>query len=435
MDSLARSISGSGLSEIELVDISRAAIGIARAAIQKGDTGSDATEIAHHLLKSISTNRSRPIINATGVLLHTNLGRAPLSRAALDAAETAGGQYTNTELDLTNGDRGTRGNYTAHLLKLLTGAEDALVVNNNAAAVMLALAALAGDRGVPVARGELIEIGGSYRLPDVMNASGARLIEVGTTNRTRTGDFITALQIHDCGAILKIHPSNYEVSGFVAQAPLEDLVQLARARETPLIYDIGSGLIDSDAPWLDVPLDWLASEPGARQAVATGADLVTFSGDKLLGGPQAGIVVGAAKYVEQLRTHPMNRALRVSAQIDAALAATLAAYARNSVEEIPFWRMVMADPSELAARAHAIAQAVGGIVRGDSSVVGAGSAPMARIESPVCEIEGRDDLFHALLGADQTVLARRDKGNLVIDPRTVEPSDDDRLVALIRRCL
>lgn len=435
VDSLARAIPFSELSEIELVEISRAAIGMARSAIQNGDATADAAAIAQVLARTISSGRSRPIINATGVLLHTNLGRAPLSRAALDAAMTAGAHYTNTELDLASGERGTRGAYTIHLLKLLTGAEDALIVNNNAAAVMLALSAFAVGRGVPVSRGELIEIGGSYRLPDVMSASGARLIEVGTTNRTRTDDFKTALQVHDCGAILKIHPSNYEVRGFVAEAPLHDLVRVARDADTPLIYDVGSGLLDRDVPWLQTVPTWLSGEPGARQAIAAGADLVTFSGDKLLGGPQAGIVVGSAKYVEKLRKHPMNRALRVSSPIDAALAATLAAYASDTVATIPFWRMIMSDSSELDKRAGAIAGAVGGKVRSDSSVIGAGSAPSAGVDSPVCVIENRDDLFEGLLSAETPVLTRRDQGNLVIDPRTVEPGDDARLVDLILRCL
>lgn len=435
VDSLARALEVEGLSDIELVDISRTAISMARSAIGDGDVDIDAAEIARGLARSISSGRSRRVINATGVLLHTNLGRAPWSIDAVEAAQMAAGNYTNTELALTNGGRGARGAYTIHLLKLLTGAEDALVVNNNAAAVMLALSALAHGRGVPVSRGELIEIGGSYRLPDVMETSGARLIEVGTTNKTRTDDFRTAVQIHDCGAILKIHPSNYEVRGFTAGASLDDLVEVANRARLPLIYDIGSGLLDSEAKWLEKVPDWLAGEPGARQAIAAGSDLVTFSGDKLLGGPQAGIAVGSAVSIAKLRKHPLNRALRVSAQVDAALAATLSAYANGSVGTIPFWRMVMLDVEELQTRAAAIASQVGGAVRMGSSVIGAGSAPTARIESPVCTLEDRGDLFESLLQADTPILARRDQGNLVLDPRTVASDDDDRLVEVILRCL
>lgn len=306
-----------------------------------------------------------------------------------------------------------------------------MVVNNNAAALLLALAAVAGDRAVPVARGELIEIGGSYRLPSVMAASGARLVEVGTTNRTRVGDYRVAVQTHDCGALLKVHPSNYRVEGFSEEATLSELADLARDAGVPLLYDLGSGLLDADVAWLP---PWLREEPAARQSLEDGATVVMFSGDKLLGGPQAGVIVGAAAQVAVMRQHPLARPLRVDAVTYAALGATLEAFLDGPPTSIPFWRQALLAEPELTARSQRVARAVDGETEPGVSRVGAGSAPGIEIPSPVVRIAGRQDLFRCLLDAETPVLARRDTGDLVIDLRAVEPDDDESIVAAILKC-
>lgn len=435
VDALAHRLGGASISAPQRVEIARAAIEIARREILDGRTA-DPDSIATALSDALIRSRPQEVINATGVLLHTNLGRAPMSEAAVAAAAETAGSYSNAELDLESGDRGRRGSYAIHLLRLLTGAEDALIVNNNAAAILLALAALAPGRAVPVSRGELIEIGGSYRLPEVMAASGARMVEVGTTNRTRIGDFATALQIHDCGAILKIHPSNYEISGFVAEPSVSELVAAAQSAHVPLIFDIGSGLLDATTPWLAKTPTWLGSEPGARQAIEGGFDLVTFSGDKLLGGPQAGVILGSTSLIGRLRSNPMARSLRVSAPIDAALSATLDAYSQNTVvDEIPFWRMACAPPDSLRLRAESYLSATGAVIVDTRSMIGAGSAPSARLDSVAVKFEDRSDLFDALLRAETPVLARRDQGDLLLDLRTVDPNDDETLIAILRQCL
>jgi L-seryl-tRNA(Ser) seleniumtransferase len=435
VDALASRLDWADGSESQRVEVARTAIEIARRGILEGQAA-DADSIASGLIHSLIRSRPQRVINATGVLLHTNLGRAPVSTAAAEAASRVAEGYSNIEVGLDSGERGQRGSYTAGLLRLLTGAEDGLVVNNNAAAIMLALAAVATGRAVPVSRGELIEIGGSYRLPEVMAASGARMVEVGTTNKTRVGDFETALQINECGAVLKIHPSNYEISGFTAETRLSELVKVARKSGVPVIYDIGSGLLDATTPWLEAIPVWLRKEPGARQAIAAGVDLVTFSGDKLLGGPQAGIVVGSAVMIGRLRSHPLCRALRVSAPIDAALAATLDAYAGNTVvEELPFWRMAQAPIDSLRSRAISYLSAPGASIVETNSVIGAGSAPSERLESIAIRFEDRGNLFEALLHADPSVLARRDQGDLLLDLRSVYPEDDEKLCAILQQCL
>jgi L-seryl-tRNA(Ser) seleniumtransferase len=265
-----------------LVASARLALEEAREEISAGRSA-DPVAGARNLARTLERRVGIPVINATGVLLHTNLGRAPWSDQAADRAGVTARHYTNLELSLDTGERSRRGTYVADLLVALTGAEDALVVNNNAAAVLLALAATSSGKAVPVARGELIEIGGSYRLPAVIEASGARLVEVGTTNRTRLGDYRTTLQVHHCGSILKVHPSNYRIEGFTAQPDLSDLAQLAHAGGVPLIYDIGSGLLDAAAPWLPGRSpSWLADEPAARQALEAGAEDVVTDADGII---------------------------------------------------------------------------------------------------------------------------------------------------------
>ena len=433
VDTLVASVGKAGVPRPLLIQSARSALDLARAEIAGGGAP-DVAQIFSDLVRGLHSSASHKVINATGVLLHTNLGRAPLSAGAAEAARQAALAYTNLELE-AEGGRGGRGSYVRELLRALTGAEDALVVNNNAAAVLLALAATSAGKAVPVARGELIEIGGSYRLPLVMEAGGARLVEVGTTNRTRAGDFVTALQIHDCGAVLKVHPSNFRVEGFVAEVQVGDLATLAHEHGVPIIHDLGSGLIDAEASWLGTePPGWLSGEPGARQSVEAGADLVTFSGDKLLGGPQAGIVVGSTEALDRLRAHPLARALRVDAMTDAALAATLAEYADGDARRLPFWRMATATEDELRPRVEDLARRIGGAVRSGESVVGAGSLPGVGIPTLQITLEGEDHLFGRLTSARRPVLTRRLDNDLLIDLRAVAEEDDDVIADMVASC-
>src|SRR5205823_5536667 len=294
----------------------------------------------------------RRVLNATGVLIHTNLGRAPLAAEAIaQVVETARG-YSNLELDLRDGTRGSRQDHAAALLRRLTGAEASIVVNNNAAALLLALAALAEGREVIVSRGELVEIGDGFRIPDVLARSGATLVEVGTTNRTRAEDYERAIG-ERTGALLRVHQSNFKIVGFTEQPPLSELARLAHRHGLPLVDDLGSGVLVE-----------LGDEPSVSASVAAGADLVTFSGDKLLGGPQAGLVVGRADLVERLRRHPLQRALRADKLGLAALEGTLLLYLdpARALAEVPVLRMLREEPSVVRSRAERLAAAVGGEV-------------------------------------------------------------------------
>lgn len=432
VDTLASSLKDLLPSGSESVLIARQAVEAARNLLLAGEVA-DVEEIAGAIARTALLQRPVPFINATGVILHTNLGRAPLSARATAAASNIASGYSNAELDRETGDRGRRGGRTRHLLKLLTGAEDAFVVNNNAAAVLLTLTALAAGKSVPVSRGELIEIGGSYRLPDVMRASGANLVEVGTTNRTRVGDYETALQIHNCGMLLKVHNANYEISGFVEEVGIGQIAAVSQG--VPVVFDIGSGLLDTATPWLDAVPEWVGDEPGARQSLDNGADLVLFSGDKMLGGPQAGIIAGSADLIDPIRSHPIARAVRVDSATDAALAATLESYAEGKGLEIPFWRMATATVASLQNRVETVQSALGGEIEPGESLVGAGSAPGARIASPVLRIAGRQEVFVSLVQLEMPVLVRRDRGDLVLDLRTVDPGADEVLVAALRQCL
>lgn len=430
VDSLAASLDAGHLTSEERVSVAREAIDTTRALLVGGGQG-DAMTLAMDIARSFALRLPTRVINATGVILHTNLGRAPLSDRARDAMARISSGYSNAELDRVDGDRGTRGWHTARLLRQLTGADDALVVNNNAAAVLLTLSALAKDRSVPVSRGELIEIGGSYRLPEIMRASGARLVEVGSTNRTRSGDYVTALQVHDCGLVLKVHAANYEIKGFVSDVGVG---QLAAISDVPVAYDIGSGLLDATTPWLEGTPGWLGDEPGARQALEAGADLVLFSGDKMLGGPQAGIILGRSDLVETLRSHPMARAMRIDAATDAALGATLQSYVESSAGEIPFWRMATLSPEALLPRVTRLQETVGGSIEDGHSLLGAGSAPGARLDSPLLRLEGQEETFLSLLRLESPILVRRNRGDLLVDLRTVDPDDDMAVGESISRC-
>jgi L-seryl-tRNA(Ser) seleniumtransferase len=370
------------------------------------------------------------VVNATGVILHTGLGRAPLPPDAAKAAARAAVGYADLEVDRSTGRRGRRTSRAEAMVCALTGAEDALVVNNNAAALLLALAGLARGKEVLVSRGELIEIGGEFRLPDVMAASGARLVEVGTTNRTRPGDYERAIG-PKAALILKVHPSNYRVVGFTGAAGLADLARIAHAAGLSLLHDVGSGLLDRVA---EVP----AEEPSVAESLAAGADLVAFSGDKLLGGPQAGILAGRAALVAKLRRNPLARALRVDKMTVAALEAVLRLHLTGRRGELPVWRMLAADPAELFERAAALAAELpGSRVEPAEAAPGGGSLPGHAIPSArlVVPVPRPERVAARLRSGRPPVFCRTEEGAVGFDLRTVPPADDQRLARAIRYAL
>ena len=425
VDDVSDRLVADGLPRRLATDVARAAVEEARAIIRDGgelDPTARAVDVAARILATKPTR----MVNATGVLLHTNLGRATLADSAAAAGAAAWTGYGNVELDPTSGDRGGRSGYARHLLTTLTGAEAALVVNNTAGALLLALAAIADGGNAVVSRGEEIEIGGSFRLPELMATSGAQLVEVGTTNRTRLSDYQRV--VADAAALLKVHPSNYRLQGFSEDVTYADLAQLAKDSNVPLIADVGSGLLDANVPWLPgSPPTWLAEEPGVRQTLDAGADVVLFSGDKLLGGPQTGIAVGRQDLIATMASHPIARAVRIDGATHAALAATLEMYADDRGAEVPFWRMVALDHDELQTRHEKLLAALGGagkVVAGES-LPGAGSVPGETIPSPNLHLGGSaDELWAKLLAAPTPILARRRAGELIIDLRTVDPSED-----------
>jgi L-seryl-tRNA(Ser) seleniumtransferase len=366
----------------------------------------------------------RRVVNATGVIVHTNLGRAPLADDARAAVLRAATGYSNLELDLGEGRRGSRHEHVEAPLRDLTGAEAAMVVNNCAAAVLLAAAALAGDgREVVVSRGQLIEIGGSFRIPEVVAQSGAVLREVGTTNRTRLRDFATALSDRT-GAILRAHPSNFRAVGFVEEVSIEALCGLG----VPVIDDVGSGVIE------DLPL--LADEPPVRRSVRAGAALVCFSGDKLLGGPQAGVLVGTADAIAATKRHPLARALRIDKLSLAALEATLAVYRdpERARRDIPVLAMLEADPAVLQARAERLAGAIGGEVVEAVAKVGGGALPLLELTGPAVALhsESPDATAARLRAGDPPVLARIQDGRVLLDPRTMADEEIEWVAAALR---
>jgi L-seryl-tRNA(Ser) seleniumtransferase len=415
------------------VAAARASIAAATESILAGESApsfDDLVASATALLGAQERRRLRPLINATGVLLHTNLGRAPLSEDALAAVAEVGAGYSNLEFDLATGKRGSRYEHSAEMLATLTRAEAALVVNNNASGVLLALAGLSRGKEAIISRGELIEIGGEFRIPDIMAESGAVMKEVGTTNRTHLKDYVNAIT-PETGVILKVHPSNYEVTGFTKSVSGKELAELAHSRGIALIHDVGSGLLSRHLPG-GVP-SWLSKEPSVSDAVEDGADIVTFSGDKLLGGPQAGILVGRAEALGKLRRSPLLRAFRTDKTTLAALDATLNAYLTGQVARIPFWRMALAGTEDIQVRAKAVAAGLPDsgarveVVSGFSTT-GGGSAPTSRIPTFLIRIEpssgGASALAAALLAHDPHVVARIEDGNGVLDLRTVDPKDD-----------
>jgi L-seryl-tRNA(Ser) seleniumtransferase len=418
-----------------VVNAVRDAVAAARdAAEAPRDAGEWGTAIRDAL--AMRQRRSlRPLINATGVILHTNLGRAPLPVTALAAMRDVAAGYSNLEYDLDRGTRGSRYSHCVGLLRELTGAEDAIVVNNGAAALVLALNSLAERRTAIVSRGELIEIGGSFRIPDIMAKSGAHLVEVGTTNRTHLADYERALA--GAGVIVKVHRSNFALAGFVADVPLAELVRLAAPRDVPVLHDLGSGLL------LSLEAYGLTGEPVVSEVVREGATIVTMSGDKLLGGPQAGIIVGRRAAIEHIRTNPLTRALRVDKLTLAALEATLALYREpeRALREIPTLAMISADIADVRARARAIAErlasrGITGEVIDTEASVGGGAFPTARIPSAAVALSGAPQRHDARLRAgDPPIVSRIVDGRVVLDMRTVQPSLDEELARIVERAV
>jgi L-seryl-tRNA(Ser) seleniumtransferase len=391
------------------VEAARAVLAQAREEIR---AGADPGDLKARLTDELASARApslRRVLNATGVIVHTNLGRAPLAEAALDHVREATRGYSNLEFDLTTGSRGSRQDHVAGILRRLTGAEAALVVNNNAAAVLLALAALAEGREVIVSRGELIEIGDGFRIPDVLARSGARLVEVGTTNRTRAADYERAIG-PETAALLRVHQSNFRVVGFTEQPRVQDLSAVARRHSLPLVDDLGSGVLGA-----------LTDEPSAREALTAGADLVCFSGDKLLGGPQAGIVAGRADLVEQLRRHPLQRALRADKLTIAALEGTLQLHL-DAPQRIPVLRMLHEPTDAVRKRAERLAAKVEGTVEETVARVGGGALPLAELPSFACAVE--ESLVLPLRTAATPVVGIVRDGRLLLDCRTL---DDDEI--------
>lgn len=395
----------------------------ARAAISAGGNRSVIGERADREAAAIARSLLQRLVNATGVLLHTNLGRAPLGHHQSPS-------YTNLELDLDSGHRGSRSAHAAALLARAAGAPAAMVTNNGASAVLLVLAAIARHRDVVVSRGELVEIGGGFRIPEVVATSGCRITEVGTTNRTRVADYVAALDdpTTDVAVVLKVHPSNYRISGFTESAATSELASLG----PPLVVDLGSGLLDAACPWLaDGPPAWLASEPAVRQTLAAGATAVTFSGDKLLAGPQAGIIAGRADLVDACARHPLARALRPGALVLSALQEVALAYLRREADRLPFWRLATVPVAQLRTRAAAIVESAGvGRVFATEAVTGGGAAPGTALPSVAVGVDG--DHAAALRALSPPVIARREEGRTLLDLRAVDEADDPVLVAALR---
>ncbi len=422
-------------------DAARRELERCRDAIRAGDAAPEAREIAIHAtgeLQRAGRASLGPVINATGVVIHTNLGRAPLAFEALEAIDGVAGGYSDLEYDVTTGERGSRQAHIERLLRELTGAHAAIAVNNNAAAVFLALTAHARGREVVISRGQLVEIGGSFRIPDILAASGASLVEVGTTNRTRIADYESAIGPHTA-AVMRVHAANFKTVGFTEDVALKDLAALARHRDVLLIDDIGSGLL---AHRDDALRDLLRDEPAARESIAAGADVVCFSADKLLGGPQAGICVGTGAAIDRMRTHPLARAMRIDKLSLAALEATLRLHLdpEQAVREIPVLEMLAAQRAVLEARAKAIhggiaAGAQGGVsarIVPSAGRAGGGSLPMLELEGPVVAVTasaiGAAELHARLRAGDPPIVARVHDDAVLLDPRTIAEVEVDFVV-------
>jgi L-seryl-tRNA(Ser) seleniumtransferase len=401
-----------------VVGAARVVLARAREEIRGGGDPGELVDAVLRELEGATRPSLRRVLNATGVLVHTNLGRAPLADAALARVVEVGRGYSNLEYDLERGERGSRQDHLAELVQDLTGAEAALVVNNNAAAILLALAALAEGREVIVSRGELIEIGDGFRIPDVLARSGARLVEVGTTNRTRAADYERAIG-PETAVLLRVHQSNFRVVGFAERPELGELAAVARAHELPLVDDLGSGALAR-----------VGDEPTPAGSLRGGADLVCFSGDKRLGGPQAGIVVGRADLVERLRRHPLQRALRADKLTLAALEGTLAlALSSDTREQIPVLRMLHEPVETVRARAERLAELVGGEVEETVARVGGGALPLVELPSAACAVE--EELAEPLRRGEPPVIALVRDGRTLLDCRTLTDAEADEVAAAV----
>jgi len=430
-----------------VVTAARDATCVLRDAMTSGAASPETTDaalawLAGHVGRALDTSLTsslRPVINATGVIIHTNLGRAPIAAAAITRAADIARGYSNLEYDLDAGGRGRRDTHAERLLQRLTGAPSAVVVNNNAAATLLVLSALASGREVIVSRGELVEIGGGFRVPDVMAQSGAHLREVGTTNRTRVADYAAAISAQTA-LILRVHPSNFRVEGFTERPALSELAALAHRFEIPLFEDLGSGWLDSSLA--DVPS--LCDEPSVTASLAAGADVVSFSGDKLLGGPQAGLIAGRTDLIDRVRRHPLMRALRADKLTYGALEATLDMWLRPDVRSaIPIVRMLTMTADELRVRAERLVAALAVVpgvtcaIREGASTTGGGSAPASQLPTWLVMLRRSDvsaaSIERALRGGDPPVVARIIDDAIAIDLRTVDAEDDGAVAGAIRQ--
>ncbi len=421
------------------VEALRLALEEAREALLQGESHAGPDMVlarSQAILHRWSSPTLRPAINATGVILHTNLGRAPLSQAVLAAMREIGSGYSNLEYSIESGSRGSRYSHAEDLLCRLTGAEAGLVVNNNAGAVLLVLSAIARGGTVLISRGQLVEIGGGFRIPDVMAQSGARLIEVGTTNRTYVEDYAIAID-EDTVAIMRVHASNFRMDGFVYEPPLGDLVDLAHERDLLLLDDLGSGTL------IDTTAFGLPHEPTIQESIDAGADLVTFSGDKLLGGPQGGFIVGRSELVSRVRAHPMTRALRVDKTTLAGIQANLLHYLKDEhAQAIPIWQMMGATPELITERGARLLEALGAQALGceqmpGRSMIGGGSLPQESLPTTLLALPAgkTDSLASALRRADPAVIARVQDDRVVLDLRTVLPHQDEILVEVLQALL
>ena len=423
-----------------VVELVRETIDQARETISKGHACPTLPEIISTIkdrVALLTVQSPRRVINATGVIIHTNLGRSPLSDNAMEAALAASAGYSDLEFDLSSGRRGSRQSHLQYLLKEITGAEASLVVNNNASALLLGLSALADGKEVIVSRGEAVEIGGGFRVPDVMEQSGAVLIDVGTTNRTYVRDYANSLT-PQTGVFLKAHASNFRVEGFTAEVSIGELVELGRANDIPVIHDVGSGAL------LDTDKYGLAHEPTPQESISAGAGLVMFSGDKLLGGPQAGIISGDRALVEKLSRHPLARAIRIDKISLASLTATLMHYLKGEAEaKIPIWKMISADPDQIRLRAQKWKESlqVDAEIIESKSAVGGGSLPGETLNSWSLAIDsagvlgGAQALVTRLRENVPPIIARIEGDKVLLDPRTVMENEEDLVVDALRRCV
>jgi len=418
-----------------IVSVIRKQLERERIAIAAGRACASADEIVAKVatqLESLGKLSLRRLINASGVILHTNLGRAPMSPEALAAMEEVSRGYSNLEYDMESGNRGSRHVHVEELLCQLSGAEAALVVNNNAAAVLLGLTALARRKEVIVSRGQAVEIGGGFRIPDVMRQSGAKLVEVGTTNCTYARDFEQAVN-ERTAALMRVHSSNFRLVGFTSEVTLQELTDLGKKNNLLVFDDLGSGC------FLDTTAYRLAPEPMVQQSVRAGASLTFFSGDKLVGGPQAGIIVGEKQYVDKLKRHPLARAMRMDKTRLAGLAATLIHYLKGeAITKIPVWRMIAAAPEEIARRAGRWAKAFGGgakVIPGET-MVGGGSLPGGSLPTKLVAIGGGgkkvQSISRKLRLREVPVIGRMEKDELLLDPRTVLPEEDEIVIKALR---